>query len=1027
MNGKKEYRCRKCEKPFSHSGNCRRHERKCDSEAVVRKEKETEFICTRSWCEQVFSRKANRDRHSNLFCKRKVNDSNVCYLCHASFSRQTHLKRHLLLHSENRFKKTYKCRKCKKVYKKKKSLLSHEKKCIVNLEDPVSMVNPFDNTTDERNESDLDVTNNGSIDVTGERYDGDLDVSNNGSIDVTDERYDGDLDVTNIGSIDITGERYYYHDGNLDITYNSSNDVTGERGDGSNNDMDEREESNLVDFTNDDGSNSISDERIESESADLHNDVDGNSNVKESEAVINDDTKLSYTCDFCGDVFEKVWAMYRHKKLCNPEVQDNLVHLAKSVLRTFQLQIQQSKRCLSKKIEVAKQLKGFLDRNDFLDEKYFNWLGKELKLGDDYDVKMFLRYADKSVDIGGRPDKISEETKLKVVNYWKDHCQISVDRRNNRQVVRMKLKKMPKIVKKILKYDEKISIVDTKRGKKYEGHRHVYTSSVRKLFNDFTKSTGIKISIGSFLNLKPFYIVPPTTREMASCLCIKCLNIHLIYDTIRLHKKDLPASLTEYLTSKMECSIDEQIDFVKLECIRSECKNACKIVYDNSLETDVNANYYVFEKVLTVGWNREGKRYEYERTGRVNKVATMKELHEYLQEGAEAYLEHRYNVAADKVFWKEFCAVCEKDIFHIDYSENIKFKPKFEAQSAHFSGRQHTLHCCVHQKADDINYVYHLSDDTNHDNVMTKAIIEDMIVNRVHDDSDTIILRSDNCSTQFKSQYVFASMRSLALKHNIKIVWFYGEPGHGRGLVDAMSSFGCKGPLRKLIINEDQWYDNVEEMKVALEDHFKGDKQKSYRLVDPNGLRLARMKRKGYEIKGCKKMHMICVDKSGTFYTKELLHVSDKSLFSFDFENDDIGDYRELADDEEREAENLDDYVLSTDILYEVIEASSYIGLRIDAEEDKSSELFYVVEVLEKGEAPKNIETPTSCIFKGERYVKVQYLQKSHESSKHVQYCVAKKFLPAYVNLAEIFTTNIELDNKLRMHINEYRSICSQL
>lgn len=78
-------------------------------------------------------------------------------------------------------------------------------------------------------------------------------------------------------------------------------------------------------------------------------------------------------------------------------------------------------------------------------------------------------------------------------------------------------------------------------------------------------------------------------------------------------------------------------------------------------------------------------------------------------------------------------------------------------------------------------------------NIMTSAIIEDLIRTKLDDDDDTIILRSDNCSTQFKSKYVFASMKNLAMKYKIKIVWFYGEPGHGRGLVDAMSMFveGC--------------------------------------------------------------------------------------------------------------------------------------------------------------------------------------------------------------------------------------------
>ena len=180
-------------------------------------------------------------------------------------------------------------------------------------------------------------------------------------------------------------------------------------------------------------------------------------------------------------------------------------------------------------------------------------------------------------------------------------------------------------------------------------------------------------------------------------------------------------------------------------------------------------------------------------------------------------------MAADKVFRKNFCAVSECNIFTIDYSENINLKPKHEAQSAHFSGRQHTLHCCVHQRGDKINYIYHLSDDTYHDNVMTATVIEDLIINHLGGavDENVIVLRSDNCPTQFKSRIVFASIRKLVIKYKLKIVWFYGEPGHGKGLVDAMSSFGCKSPLRQMVINHYKWYDTAAEMKMALEGHFK--------------------------------------------------------------------------------------------------------------------------------------------------------------------------------------------------------------
>ena len=54
-------------------------------------------------------------------------------------------------------------------------------------------------------------------------------------------------------------------------------------------------------------------------------------------------------------------------------------------------------------------------------------------------------------------------------------------------------------------------------------------------------------------------------------------------------------------------------------------------------------------------------------------------------------------------------------------------------------------------------------------------------------------------------------MKKLAKELVIKVVWFYGEPGHGRGLVDAISSFGCKQQLCHEIITNDSWFQNAEE------------------------------------------------------------------------------------------------------------------------------------------------------------------------------------------------------------------------
>ena len=101
-----------------------------------------------------------------------------------------------------------------------------------------------------------------------------------------------------------------------------------------------------------------------------------------------------------------------------------------------------------------------------------------------------------------------------------------------------------------------------------------------------------------------------------------------------------------------------------------------------------------------------------------------------LQDIATSYLLHQYMVTLDKVFWAKFKSECPYPIIHIDYSENIKLTPKNEVQSSHFSGRQHTLHCCVlfnSNEEGDHKFIYHLSNDTNHDSIMTGSILEDIL------------------------------------------------------------------------------------------------------------------------------------------------------------------------------------------------------------------------------------------------------------------------------------------------------------
>ena len=91
---------------------------------------------------------------------------------------------------------------------------------------------------------------------------------------------------------------------------------------------------------------------------------------------------------------------------------------------------------------------------------------------------------------------------------------------------------------------------------------------------------------------------------------------------------------------------------------------------------------------------------------------------------------------------------------------------------------------------------------------MTFIIIKDII--HYHPEvirDKVLILRSDNCQEQYKCKYTFFQMKKLAVDLKINVVWFYGEPGHGRGHDDVMSSSGCKLQLKNEIVTFDSRFE----------------------------------------------------------------------------------------------------------------------------------------------------------------------------------------------------------------------------
>ena len=109
-------------------------------------------------------------------------------------------------------------------------------------------------------------------------------------------------------------------------------------------------------------------------------------------------------------------------------------------------------------------------------------------------------------------------------------------------------------------------------------------------------------------------------------------------------------------------------------------------------------------------------------------------------------------------------------------------------------------------------------------------------------------------------------MKKVAMDFGITVVWFYSEPGHGRGLVDAMLSFGCKQQLRHKIIISDSWFLNADHLVQFLKKYFSGNNSKEYYCVDAADIAQMRTKERGeYVLEPCRQFHVIAVNQKGEF------------------------------------------------------------------------------------------------------------------------------------------------------------------
>ena len=105
--------------------------------------------------------------------------------------------------------------------------------------------------------------------------------------------------------------------------------------------------------------------------------------------------------------------------------------------------------------------------------------------------------------------------------------------------------------------------------------------------------------------------------------------------------------------------------------------------------------------------------------------------------------------------------------------------------------------------------------------------------------------------------------------------------GHGKGLVDSMSGFGAKTPLRMRVLQRDEFFNDSLEIVTCLKDIFRDDPSKVYHCLKEEEFLPVSSE---LVIKGSSEFHMMAYHPDGSIQTRDYIcscsNCSSKGLFN---------------------------------------------------------------------------------------------------------------------------------------------------
>ncbi|XP_071835504.1 uncharacterized protein [Apostichopus japonicus] len=329
------------------------------------------------------------------------------------------------------------------------------------------------------------------------------------------------------------------------------------------------------------------------------------------------------------------------------------------------------------------------------------------------------------------------------------------------------------------------------------------TSCAYKIFKE--ENPHIIISLSQFQKLRPANVKPMSHTKLLQCMCEYCVNVKFILEALRpkisTSGKKVAAIKDVYAASEITvCSTVGS--FPKKECVDRVC-NECgvnKVREHLHPLLEVQGKSEVQWKSWEMSLTEKGKRMILK-----IKSGTIGELVNILATKLEPFAKHLANAKWQAMQFSNLCkSIPDKwVVFCLDFAENYNCHYQDEAQSAHWSYNQATIHPvvayfnCPEESCDEVVHesLMFVSDDRTHDQHAVHHFVEiaTEYLRRQGISFTKQVHFSDGAGSQYKNKTSFNEASYGMEDLGCKVEKHFFGSRHGKGPCD-----GEIGVLKRL-------------------------------------------------------------------------------------------------------------------------------------------------------------------------------------------------------------------------------------